>query len=302
MVRLLLLLMRRLLLLFCRSFATWHASHKPDGLQDPQQHEIDLSGGSAQERPPPWSCASLRAVVNAPLSQTSFKEATLLRRGWSSPLSSGTSLVDLAVTVTVTICLVNDSLELDHFPSSCATRFRFLKGIFPVSSSSKSRNAFMISSFGSLLKILCAIICWNSSYFIAPPPSSSTSKIIFGISSFFGSKPRARIATAVGVKEVESSVDFLFLLFGELLLLLPALVEAAERHSRVAAGREKDVAAHQRGRDVNTLDVLGPKRLRICCCCRLPMLRLLLLLLLLPLLLLLLMRRLLFLFCRSFAT
>merc|ERR1711924_247962 len=31
-------------------------------------------------------------------------------------------------------------------PSSLATRFRFLKEIFPVSSSSKSRNAFRISS------------------------------------------------------------------------------------------------------------------------------------------------------------
>merc|ERR1712137_238222 len=38
-------------------------------------------------------------------------------------------------------------------PSSLATRLRFLKEIFPVSSSSKSLKAFNISSLGSRLRI-----------------------------------------------------------------------------------------------------------------------------------------------------
>ena len=48
---LLLLLVRRLLFLFCRSFATWHASHRPGGLQDPQQHEIDYPEGVRKSIP-----------------------------------------------------------------------------------------------------------------------------------------------------------------------------------------------------------------------------------------------------------
>mmetsp|Transcript_142985 Transcript_142985/g.362909 ORF Transcript_142985/g.362909 Transcript_142985/m.362909 type:complete len:201 (-) Transcript_142985:340-942(-) len=39
-------------------------------------------------------------------------------------------------------------------PNSLATRFKFLKEILPVSSSSNKRNAFKISSFGSRFKIL----------------------------------------------------------------------------------------------------------------------------------------------------
>merc|ERR1719450_1212939 len=42
-------------------------------------------------------------------------------------------------------------------------------------------------------------------------------------------------ATAVSVKEVEGLLDLLLLLLSQLLLLLPALVEAAKRHSRSAA-------------------------------------------------------------------
>merc|ERR1740138_546881 len=77
-------------------------------------------------------------------------------------------------------------------PSSFATRFKFLKDILPVSSSSKRRKALRISSFGSRFRILWVIIFKNSSYSMVPLPSSSTSEIIFWISSFLGSKPKAR--------------------------------------------------------------------------------------------------------------
>jgi len=76
-----------------------------------------------------------------------------------------------------------------------ATRFRFRNEIFPVSSSSKSRNAFRISSRESFSLIFAVIISRNSEKSIVPEPSLSMSEIIFLISSFLGSKPRARMAT-----------------------------------------------------------------------------------------------------------
>jgi len=79
--------------------------------------------------------------------------------------------------------------------TSLATRFKFLKEILPVSSSSNSRNAFRISSLESFSLIFAVIICRNSSKSIVPEPSLSMSAIIFLISSFLGSKPSARIAT-----------------------------------------------------------------------------------------------------------
>merc|ERR1719291_965876 len=88
-------------------------------------------------------------------------------------------------------------------PSSFATRLRFLNEIFPVSSSSNSLNALRISSLGSRFRILCVIIFKNSSYPIVPLPSSSTSEIIFWISSFFGSNPSARIATFSSFESME---------------------------------------------------------------------------------------------------
>mmetsp|Transcript_124829 Transcript_124829/g.335060 ORF Transcript_124829/g.335060 Transcript_124829/m.335060 type:complete len:200 (-) Transcript_124829:8-607(-) len=88
-----------------------------------------------------------------------------------------------------------NSSSVIRSPNSFATRFRFLKEILPVSSSSNSLKAFNISSLGSRFRILCVIILRNSSYPMVPLPSSSTSEIIFWISSFFGSKPRARMAT-----------------------------------------------------------------------------------------------------------
>merc|ERR1719487_2822034 len=88
-------------------------------------------------------------------------------------------------------------------PSSFATRFKFLNEILPVSSSSNKRKAFKISSLGSLLRILCVIILRNSSYSMDPLPSSSTSEIIFWISSFLGSKPSARIATFSSLESID---------------------------------------------------------------------------------------------------
>mmetsp|Transcript_28310 Transcript_28310/g.72513 ORF Transcript_28310/g.72513 Transcript_28310/m.72513 type:complete len:291 (+) Transcript_28310:217-1089(+) len=88
-------------------------------------------------------------------------------------------------------------------PSSLATRFRFLKEILPVSSSSKRRNALRISSLLSFSLILAVIICRNSSKSIVPEPSLSMSAIIFLISSFLGSKPSARIATFSSLASIE---------------------------------------------------------------------------------------------------
>jgi hypothetical protein len=56
-------------------------------------------------------------------------------------------------------------------------------------------NAFNISSLESRSLILAVIISKNSEKSMVPEPSLSISEIIFFISSFLGSKPRARIAT-----------------------------------------------------------------------------------------------------------
>ena len=53
-------------------------------------------------------------------------------------------------------------------PNSLATRLRFLNDIFPVSSSSKSLKAFIISSFESFSFILLVIIVRKSSKSIMP--------------------------------------------------------------------------------------------------------------------------------------
>merc|ERR1712182_123570 len=87
-------------------------------------------------------------------------------------------LVDL--TVAIAVGLVNHLLELlvrHPLPSSLATRFKFLKLIFPVSSSSKRRKALRVSSFGSRFRIFCDIIVMNSGNSMVPEPSSSTSWI-----------------------------------------------------------------------------------------------------------------------------
>merc|ERR550537_1215355 len=79
-------------------------------------------------------------------------------------------------------------------PNSLATLLRFLKVTFPVLSSSKSLNALLISSIGSRLRILWAIMSKNSGKSTDPEPSSSTSRTILSISSCFGSNPKALIA------------------------------------------------------------------------------------------------------------
>merc|ERR1719160_413717 len=63
-------------------------------------------------------------------------------------------------------------------------------------------------------------------------------------------------ATPVGVEEVERLLDLLLLLFSQLLLLLPALVEATERHLRGAAGYEREAGANRREREGNKLKAL----------------------------------------------
>lgn len=80
-------------------------------------------------------------------------------------------------------------------PSSLATLFRFLSEIFPVLSSSKSLNAFKIYSLGSLSLILVVIRSIKSANSMTPFPSLSTYAISFLTSYFFGSKPRALMAT-----------------------------------------------------------------------------------------------------------
>ncbi len=80
-------------------------------------------------------------------------------------------------------------------PNYLATLFKFLSEIFPVPSSSKSLNAFNISSLGSLSLILVVISSIKSANSMTPFPSLSTSAISFFTSYFLGSKPSALIAT-----------------------------------------------------------------------------------------------------------
>ncbi|KAG8224837.1 hypothetical protein J437_LFUL002284, partial [Ladona fulva] len=74
-------------------------------------------------------------------------------------------------------------------PSSFATLFKFFKEILPVSSSSNKRKAFIISS------LVQEPLYTKANIINLPVPSLSTSEIIFLISSFFGSKPSALMAT-----------------------------------------------------------------------------------------------------------
>jgi len=80
-------------------------------------------------------------------------------------------------------------------PNYLATLFKFFNEIFPVLSSSKSLKAFKIYSLGSLSLILVVINSIKSANSITPFPSLSTSAISFFTSYFFGSKPKALIAT-----------------------------------------------------------------------------------------------------------
>jgi len=80
-------------------------------------------------------------------------------------------------------------------PNSRATRFKFFKEIFPVVSSSNSLKALRISYRGSLSAIFPVINYIKSPNSMTPLPYRSTSAIIFLTYSFFGSNPRALIAT-----------------------------------------------------------------------------------------------------------
>mmetsp|Transcript_20203 Transcript_20203/g.24493 ORF Transcript_20203/g.24493 Transcript_20203/m.24493 type:complete len:202 (-) Transcript_20203:109-714(-) len=112
----------------------------------------------------------------------------MMRRNSSSLISPSPSLSASSI--------ISCNSSSDMFsPSSFATRFRFLNVIFPVSSSSKSLNAFSISSLESFSPIFAVIISRNSVKSIVPLPSLSISEIIFLISSFLGSNPKALIAT-----------------------------------------------------------------------------------------------------------
>ena len=123
--------------------------------------------------------------------------------------------------------LTCNSSSVKFSPNSFATLFKLLKDILPynnmmnnshristiftVSSSSNSLKALRISSLESFSLILTVIICKNwlksmvpvrwylnlmkSKTQDLPVPSLSISAIIFLISSFFGSKPNALMAT-----------------------------------------------------------------------------------------------------------
>ena len=117
-------------------------------------------------------------------------------------------------------------------PNYLATRFKFFNETFPVLSSSKSLKALRISYLGSLSLILVVMSSMKSANSMTPFPSLSTSAISFLTSYFFGSKPKALMATfssfesmypevrqkstnRLGIKQVECFFDLLFLFFSE---------------------------------------------------------------------------------------
>ena len=143
------------------------------------------------------ACRSTRRV-SAP-----WKDARRLRGAAKFDLRAGgrmmrrnsSSLISPSPSLSASSIISWSSSSVMFSPSSFATRFRFRNEILPVSSSSKSRKAFRISSRLSFSLIFAVIISRNSEKSIVPDPSLSMSEIIFLISSFFGSKPSARIAT-----------------------------------------------------------------------------------------------------------
>ena len=122
-------------------------------------------------------------------------------------LMNSSSLISPSPSLSASSIISCNSSSVIVSPSSLATLLKFLRLIFPVSSSSKSLKAFLISSRGSLsaytnkdlfhnrCTILTVIRSRKSWYSMVPVPSLSTSAIIFLISSFLGSNPRALIAT-----------------------------------------------------------------------------------------------------------
>merc|ERR1712085_87908 len=97
-------------------------------VSDTGQHLFDCSARRAYQRP---QVAAQNKLV-----------FFMMRRNSSSFTSPSPSR-----SASSTISCNSSSVILS--PSSFATRFKFLNDIFPVSSSSKSLNAFKISSFGS---------------------------------------------------------------------------------------------------------------------------------------------------------
>ncbi|MPC24820.1 hypothetical protein E2C01_017913 [Portunus trituberculatus] len=104
-------------------------------------------------------------------------------------------LISLSPSRSASSIISCSSSSVRFSPRVSATRFRFAKEILPVLSSSNSLKAFRISSLTSFSAILIVMRCRNSSNLILPLSSLSISATIFLISSFFGSNPRALIAT-----------------------------------------------------------------------------------------------------------
>ena len=94
------------------------------------------------------------------------------------------------------------------YPNSLATLFKFFRETFPVESSSNNLKAFRISSLGSRSDILPVINSIKSANSMTPFPSRSTSEIIFLTSSFFGSNPRALIATLSSLASIYPEIKF----------------------------------------------------------------------------------------------
>ena len=120
---------------------------------------------------------------------------TMLRLIMPIDAMNSSSLISPSPSRSASSIISCSSSSVMFSPSSFATRFKLRNEIFPVSSSSNNRKAFRISSLESFSLILAVIISRNSEKSMVPDPSLSMSEIIFLISSFFGSKPRARIAT-----------------------------------------------------------------------------------------------------------
>merc|ERR1719498_351423 len=170
----------------------------------------------------PWSCHSLRAVIHLPelkAANNSSEEVGLLH----DPQKF--FLVHLAVTVA--ICLVDHLLEL----LICHPLTKLLRHALQVLEGDFSR--LVVIEEPERLQDLVLLRFETQ--------SAHRHLQLLGIDG----------AAAVRVEEVESLLDFLLLLFSELLLLLPALVEAAERHSRRAAGHGRKLAAGRRAREGN---------------------------------------------------
>merc|ERR1719515_85812 len=188
-----------------------------------------------------WSCPSLRAVIHVLLrrSNNSSEEVGLLHD------PQELFLVDLAVTVT--ICLVDHLLELlirHPLPKLLSHALQVLEGDLPRLVVVEEPECLQDLVLRVPVQDLVRHHLLDLLLLRFETQSAHRNFELLGVDG----------ATAVGVEEVEGLLDLLLLLLSELLLLLPALVEAAERHSRRAAGHEREVAADWRGREGNKLE------------------------------------------------